>query len=182
METIEKFILKGKVAIVTGATRGLGQGIAIGLAGAGADIVGVGRSDHSQTREKIESLGRRYLELKLDVGEETTPELVVQKTVEHFGKVDILVNAAGITRRVMAIDISRKDWQDVLDVNLTALFFMCQAVARQFIKQMCIRDSPSTAPAPRSPASCCRRGPGSLPWSGKRSGTALRCVPRWPTR
>ena len=135
METIEKFILKGKVAIVTGATRGLGQGIAIGLAGAGADIVGVGRSDHSQTREKIESLGRRYLELKLDVGEETTPELVVQKTVEHFGKVDILVNAAGITRRVMAIDISRKDWQDVLDVNLTALFFMCQAVARQFIKQ-----------------------------------------------
>ena len=135
METIEKFSLKGKAAIVTGATRGLGQGIAIGLAGAGADIVGVGRSDHSQTREKIEELGRRYLELKLDMGENTTPELVVQKTVEQFGKVDILVNAAGITRRVMAIDISRKDWQDVLDVNLTALFFMCQAVARQFIKQ-----------------------------------------------
>ncbi len=135
METIEKFSLKGKAAIVTGATRGLGQGIAIGRAGAGADIVGVGRSDHSQTREKIEKLGRRYLELKLDMGENTTPELVVQKTVEQFGKVDILVNAAGITRRVMAIDISRKDWQDVLDVNLTALFFMCQAVARQFIKQ-----------------------------------------------
>lgn len=135
METIEKFSLKGKAAIVTGATRGLGQGIAIGLAGAGADIVGVGRSDHSQTREKIEKLGRRYLELKLDMGENTTPELVVQKTLEQFGKVDILVNAAGITRRVMAIDISRKDWQDVLDVNLTALFFMCQAVARQFIKQ-----------------------------------------------
>ena len=125
METIEKFSLKGKAAIVTGATRGLGQGIAIGLAGAGADIVGVGRSDHSQTREKIEKLGRRYLELKLDMGENTTPELVVQKTVEQFGKVNILVNAAGITRRVMAIDISRKDWQDVLDVNLTALFFMC---------------------------------------------------------
>ena len=69
------------------------------------------------------------------MGENTTPELVVQKTVEQFGKVNILVNAAGITRRVMAIDISRKDWQDVLDVNLTALFFMCQAVARQFIKQ-----------------------------------------------
>ena len=120
METIEKFSLKGKAAIVTGATRGLGQGITIGLAGAGADIVGVGRSDHSQTREKIEKLGRRYLELKLDMGENTTPELVVQKTVEQFG---------------MAIDISRKDWQDVLDVNLTALFFMCQAVARQFIKQ-----------------------------------------------
>lgn len=124
METYEKFSLAGKVAIVTGATRGLGQGIALGLAGAGADIVGVGRSDHRDTKEKVEALGRRYLELKLDVADENTPDVVIQKTVEQFGKVDILVNAAGITRRVMAIDISRKDWQDVLDVNLTALFFM----------------------------------------------------------
>lgn len=135
MVTYEKFSLAGKVAIVTGATRGLGQGIALGLAGAGADIVGVGRSDHRDTKEKVEALGRRYLELKLDVADENTPDVVIQKTVEQFGKVDILVNAAGITRRVMAIDISRKDWQDVLDVNLTALFFMCQAAARQFIKQ-----------------------------------------------
>ena len=135
MTTFEKFSLEGKVAIVTGATRGLGQGIAIGLAGAGADIVCVGRSDDSETRQQVEALGRRYLNLRLDVAEESTPEKVVEETVKAFGKVDILVNAAGITRRVMAIDIDRKDWQDVLDVNLTGLFFMCQAAARQFIKQ-----------------------------------------------
>lgn len=135
MTTFEKFSLSGKVAVVTGATRGLGQGIAIGLAEAGADIVCVGRTDDSETRERVEALGRRYMNLRLDVSDEATPDLVVEKTVERFGKIDILVNAAGITRRVMAIDISRKDWQDVLDVNLTALFFMCQAVARQFIKQ-----------------------------------------------
>lgn len=135
MTTFEKFSLSGKVAIVTGATRGLGQGIAIGLAEAGADIVCVGRTDDSETRERVEALGRQYMNLRLDVSDEATPDLVVEKTVERFGRIDILVNAAGITRRVMAIDISRKDWQDVLDVNLTALFFMCQAVARQFVKQ-----------------------------------------------
>lgn len=135
MSTFDKFSLKGKVAIVTGATRGLGQGIAIGLAEAGADIVCVGRSDDSETREKIEALGRQYLNIRMSVSEENAPEEIVKQTVERFGKLDILVNAAGITRRVMAIDIDRKDWQDVLDVNLTALFFMCQAAARQFIKQ-----------------------------------------------
>lgn len=135
MSTFDKFSLKGKVAIVTGATRGLGQGIAIGLAEAGADIVCVGRSDDSETREKIEALSRQYLNIRMSVSEENAPEEIVKQTVERFGKLDILVNAAGITRRVMAIDIDRKDWQDVLDVNLTALFFMCQAAARQFIKQ-----------------------------------------------
>ena len=135
MSTFDKFSLKGKVAIVTGATRGLGQGIAIGLAEAGADIVCVGRSDDSETQEKIKALGREYLNIRMSVSEENAPEEIVKQTVERFGKLDILVNAAGITRRVMAIDIDRKDWQDVLDVNLTALFFMCQAAARQFIKQ-----------------------------------------------
>lgn len=135
MTALEKFNLAGKVAVVTGATRGLGQGIALGLAQAGAHIVCVGRSDDAKTREMVEGLGRQYLNLRLDVGDEAAPALVVEKTVERFGKLDILVNAAGITRRVMALDIERKDWQDVLDVNLTALFFMCQAAARQFVKQ-----------------------------------------------
>jgi len=130
MNALEKFSLKGKTAIVTGATRGLRQGIAIGLAEAGADIVCVGRSDDSETRSKVEGLGRQYLNLRLDVGEESAPEQIVRKTVEHFGKLDILVNAAGITRRVMAIDIDRKDWQDVLDVNLTALFWLASLSSR----------------------------------------------------
>lgn len=135
MTSFEKFNLAGKTAIVTGATRGLGQGIAVGLAEAGANIVCVGRGDDSETKNKVQGLGRKYLNLRLDVAAEDAPDLIVSKTVEKFGKIDILVNAAGITRRVMALDISKKDWQDVLDVNLTATFFICQSVARQFVKQ-----------------------------------------------
>jgi 2-deoxy-D-gluconate 3-dehydrogenase len=127
--------LKGKIAIVTGGTRGLGQGIAVGLAEAGADIVCVGRSDHTETKDKIVALGRQYLELKLDVSELDAPERIVEQTIDTFGRVDILVNAAGITRRAMALDVTREQWQDVIDVNLTSLFFLSQAVARQFIKQ-----------------------------------------------
>lgn len=135
MSGLEKFSLKGKIAIVTGGTRGLGQGIAVGLAEAGADIVCVGRSDHTETKDKIVALGRQYLELKLDVSELDAPERIVEQTIDTFGRVDILVNAAGITRRAMALDVTREQWQDVIDVNLTSLFFLSQAVARQFIKQ-----------------------------------------------
>ena len=130
-----KFSLAGKVAIVTGSTRGIGQGIAIGLAQAGADIFGVGRSDHEETKKEIEALGRRYEYLQISVAAEGADDLIVEKALEAYGKIDILVNAAGITRRYMAIDVEKKDWQDVLDVNLTALFFLCQKVARVFIKQ-----------------------------------------------
>ena len=135
MADLTEFSLDNKVAIVTGATRGLGQGIAIGLAKAGADIVCVGRSDDSDTKKSIEGLGRKYLCICTDVGLEKAPEEIVEKTLAVFGKIDILVNAAGITRRAMALEVTRKDWQDVLDVNLTALFFLCQAVAKQFVKQ-----------------------------------------------
>lgn len=131
----EKFDLEGKVAVVTGATRGIGQGIALGLAQAGADIVCVGRSDDADTKAGVEEMGRRYLNIRADMAKKESPDLIVEKTLEVFGRIDILVNAAGITRRVMAIDISEKDWQDVLDVNLTGLFFMCQRAARQFMKQ-----------------------------------------------
>ena len=75
------------------------------------------------------------MNIRLDVADKSAPDQIVEQTVGHFGKIDILVNAAGITRRFMAIDVLEKDWQDVLDVNLTALFFICQRVARQFIKQ-----------------------------------------------
>ena len=130
-----KFDLTGKVAIVTGATRGIGQAIAVGLAEAGADVAGVGRSSCDETRARIEALGRRFLPIQADVSEETAPDEIVDKVCQEFGRLDILVNAAGITRRVMALDITRKDWQDVLDVNLTGLFFLCQKAAHQFIQQ-----------------------------------------------
>ena len=129
------FDLQGKVAIVTGATRGIGQGIALGLAQAGAHIVCVGRSDDTVTRAGVEQLGRKYLNIRADMAQKESPDMIVRQTLEAFGRIDILVNAAGITRRAMAIDVTEEDWQDVLDVNLTAVFFMCQRVARQFIKQ-----------------------------------------------
>lgn len=131
----DKFNLENKIAVITGATRGLGQGIALGLAEAGANIVCIGRSDDQETKTAVEALGREYLNIRLDVGATDAPDQMIEKTINRFGKIDILVNAAGITRRSMALEISRKDWQDVLDVNLTALFFFCQAAAKQFIKQ-----------------------------------------------
>lgn len=131
----EKFSLEGKVAVVTGASRGLGQGIAVGLAGAGADIVGVGRKDGEETRLRIEALGRRYKFIQADVGQKGAPEHIVEEAVKEFGRMDILVNAAGITHREMAIDVGREDFQKVLDVNLHGTFFMSQAAARQYISQ-----------------------------------------------
>jgi 2-deoxy-D-gluconate 3-dehydrogenase len=135
MGVYRKFDLDGRTAVVTGATRGLGQGIAIGLAEAGADIVCVGRSDDGDTRKMVEQLGRKYLSVRADVGQDEAADEIVRQTVAAFGKIDILVNAAGITRRAMALDVTREQWKDVLDVNLTGLFFLCQAVAKQFVAQ-----------------------------------------------
>ena len=135
MTTFEKFSLKGKIAVVTGATRGIGQGIALGLASAGAEIVGVGRSSHEETERLVKELGREYHAIFVSVGDVDAPKKIITECVERFGKVDILVNAAGTTHREMAIDVGREDWQKVLDINLTAVFFLCQQAARQFIKQ-----------------------------------------------
>ena len=135
MNSFEKFSLKGRVAIVTGATRGIGQAIAEGLASAGADIAGVGRSSHSETEAKVTAFGSKYLALQMGVDGDGAPEKIVAETVRAFGKLDILVNSAGTTHREMAIDVGREDWQRVLDVNLTAAFFLCQRAARQFIAQ-----------------------------------------------
>ena len=90
---LEKFSLLNKSVIVTGATRGIGQAIAVALAEAGADVLGVGRSDHTETRNQVEAYGRRYVPMQLDIADEDAPEKIVHKAVESFGKVDILVNA-----------------------------------------------------------------------------------------
>ena len=135
MGVYRKFELDGKTAVVTGATRGLGQGIAVGLAEAGADIVCVGRGNDSDTKRLVEQLGRQYLNIRADVGATEAADKIVKDTLAAYGKIDILVNAAGITRRAMALDVTREQWKDVLDVNLTGLFFLCQAVAKQFVVQ-----------------------------------------------
>ena len=132
---LEKFNLSGKVAIVTGCNTGLGQGMALGLAAAGCDIVGVNLSDASETAEKITALGRRFINLPANLMEQDQITSLVEKAVEAFGKVDILVNNAGIIRRQDAIEFGEKDWDDVININLKSVFFFSQAVAKQFIKQ-----------------------------------------------
>jgi len=132
---LNAFDLAGKVALVTGCNTGLGQGMAIGLAQAGCDIVGVNLSSPNETAEKVTALGRRFLDLRADLGSiEGIPQLIV-KAVGEGGPLDILVNNAGIIRREAAIEFSEKNWDDVMNVNSKTLFFMSQAVARQFIKQ-----------------------------------------------
>jgi len=132
---LDKFKLDGKVAIVTGASTGLGQGMAIALAEAGADIVGVDYVPCTETKKKIESIGRRFLEIQANLMTIEPINMIIEKTIQEFGKLDILVNNAGIIRRCDAIDFTEKDWDDVLAINLKTVFFFCQAAARQFIKQ-----------------------------------------------
>jgi 2-deoxy-D-gluconate 3-dehydrogenase len=132
---LNTFDLAGKVAIVTGCDTGLGQGMAVGLAQAGCDIVGINIVEPVDTIAKVEALGRRFLSLKADVSKTDELPGLVDKAVSHFGKIDILVNNAGIIRREDAINFSEKDWDDVMNINIKSVFFMSQAVARQFIAQ-----------------------------------------------
>jgi len=134
--TLEQFSLKGKAAVVTGAGTGLGEAMAIGLAEAGADVLGVYRS-HPPDRAaaEIKRLGRRFLALQADLSTIEPVEGIVQAAVEGFGKLDILVNNAGIIRRAPSLQFSETDWDAVINVNLKSVFFLCQAAARQFVKQ-----------------------------------------------
>ena len=129
------FDLEGRVAIVTGASRGLGKAMAIALAQAGANVVGVGQSDMSSTEEEIKKAGKEFLPIKADLTSTEKVDEIVEKTVEKFGRVDILVNNAGTIRRQDAIDYTEKDWDDILNLNLKTVFFLSQRVAKEFIKQ-----------------------------------------------
>ncbi len=131
--TFSKFDLSGKVALVTGCNTGLGQGMAIALAQAGADIVGVNISDAADTAESVSQAGRRFHSVMANLGDTSTIPHVVEGAIGAFGKIDILVNNAGIIRREDAINFSEKDWDDVMDLNLKSVFFLSQAVARHFI-------------------------------------------------
>jgi len=132
---LQNFALDGRVAIVTGCNTGLGQGMARALAQAGADIVGVNLSEPAQTRSEIEALGRRFLDLRANLGDSSGLEALVAQAKGLSGRVDILVNNAGIIRREDAIRFTEKDWDDVMNVNLKTVFFFSQAVARQYIAQ-----------------------------------------------
>jgi 2-deoxy-D-gluconate 3-dehydrogenase len=129
------FELSGKVAIVTGASTGLGQGMVVGLAEAGADVVLVDLRTSTETSNKIRSLGKRCVEVVADLTNMESINEVVQKTLDAFGKIDILVNNAGIIRRTSAIDFSEEDWDDVMNINSKTVFFLSQAVAKDMMKR-----------------------------------------------
>ena len=132
---LDSFKVEGNVAIVTGSSRGLGQGMALALAEAGANIVGVDYIGGDETKEKVEALGREFLHIQANLMEITGLEDIVTQAVDRFGKIDILVNNAGTIRREDAIDFSEQNWDDVMNLNLKTVFFFSQAVAKQFIKQ-----------------------------------------------
>jgi 2-deoxy-D-gluconate 3-dehydrogenase len=133
---VDQFSLEGKSAVVTGAGTGLGEAMAIGLAEAGADIVGVYHTHTpDRARQEIEGLRRRFLAVQADLSTIEPVDRIVAAAVEAFGKLDILVNDAGIIRRSPALEFSEKDWDEVINVNLKSVFFLCQAAARQFVKQ-----------------------------------------------
>ncbi len=136
MNILDSFRLEGKVALVTGAGRGLGQAMTVGLAEAGADIAGLDVISCEDTQAQVEALGRRYLTLECNLREASVAQLneTAEQTARELGSLDILVNNAGIVRRAPALEYSEQDWDDVIHINLKALFFLSQAAARVMAK------------------------------------------------
>ncbi len=133
---LDQFKLDGKVAVVTGAGRGIGQAYALGLAEAGADVAVVDVIPMDETLDAVKALGRRAIGIKADLakGEKEAPKIVA-KVVKALGRVDILVNNAGIIRREPFLEHSAKNWNDVISINLSTPFFLSQAAARQMVEQ-----------------------------------------------
>ncbi|HRH41283.1 MAG TPA: 2-dehydro-3-deoxy-D-gluconate 5-dehydrogenase KduD [Pyrinomonadaceae bacterium] len=134
---LDKFKLDGKIAFVTGSSSGLGQAMAIALAEAGADVVchASKKGGAVETVAAIEKLGKKSAEVFGDMADKTVPVRLIDEIVEMFGRIDILVNNAGTIRRSPAVDFSEEDWSTVLEVNLSSIFRLSQAAARQMIEQ-----------------------------------------------
>jgi 2-dehydro-3-deoxy-D-gluconate 5-dehydrogenase len=132
---VNAFDLTGRVAIVTGANTGIGQGLALALAAAGADVACVGRSPAAETCERIRALGRRALQVTADLGTIEPAQRIVDETLSGLGGLDILVNNAGIIRRADSVDFTEADWDAVIDTNLKSLFFLSQRAARHMLAQ-----------------------------------------------
>jgi NAD(P)-dependent dehydrogenase (short-subunit alcohol dehydrogenase family) len=131
------FSLEGKVAVVTGGTSGIGRALSLGLADAGADVIATARRQQlvDDTATEIESRGRKALRVASDVGDRTSLEKLLANTLERFGKVDILVNCAGIIKRTPTLDMPEADWTNILNTNLTGTLRACQVFGRPMLER-----------------------------------------------
>jgi NAD(P)-dependent dehydrogenase (short-subunit alcohol dehydrogenase family) len=136
MKVLQKFGLEGRVALVTGASRGLGQGMAIALGSAGASVALVARTKASleETAKLIEKEGSKAYVLQADISKISEAERVVKETAEHFGQLNILLNSVGAQVRKPALEVSEQEWDYLIGVNLKSVYFITQAAAREMIK------------------------------------------------
>jgi 2-dehydro-3-deoxy-D-gluconate 5-dehydrogenase len=137
MAILDNFALDGRVALVTGAGRGLGQALAVGLAEAGADVAVLDVVPLEETREKVSALSRRCHTMNFDLLGTRAERAagIVSECVAELGRLDILVNNAGIIRRSPALEFGEEDWEDVVSINLSSLWYLSQAAARRFVEQ-----------------------------------------------
>jgi 2-deoxy-D-gluconate 3-dehydrogenase len=125
------FDLSGKTAIVTGASGGIGQAIAVALAAAGARVAGVARSSMNETARQVDQAGSSFLQVRADLASIEPVDRILDETIAWTGRADILVNNAGIIRRADPLDFSEKDWDDVMNIDLKSVFFLSQAFAKR---------------------------------------------------
>ncbi len=138
MAYLDKFSLKGKVALVTGTSTGLGQGITLAYVQAGAKVVGVDyMATQDDTVAKVKALGGEFMPVQKDLIKSTPEDLanLVQQVVDTYGKIDILVNNAGIILREDLLDFPQEYWERVMAINLDTVFYLSQAAAKQYVKQ-----------------------------------------------
>ena len=131
MSDFSAFSLAGRRIVVTGANTGIGQGIAVSIARAGGEVIGVGRSSMQETAGLVSAAGAKFSEARCDLADHAAAQVMFDQVWESHGPIDGLVNNAGIIRRADSVDFTETDWDDVMDVNLKSLFFLCQAFGRR---------------------------------------------------
>ena len=136
MRILDQFKLNGRVALVTGASRGLGQGMAVALGSAGASVALVARTKASleETAKRIEKEGSKAYVLQADISKISEAQRVVRETVEHFGQLNIILNSVGTQVRKPAVEVAEAEWDHVIAVNLKSVYFITQAAAKEMIK------------------------------------------------
>ena len=131
MTDLSAFSLEGKTVMITGANTGIGQGIAASVGRAGGRVIGVGRSEMSETAALLAGIGAPFVALETDLGSTQAAQAMFEQAWEKHGPIDGLVNNAGIIKRADAVDFTEADWDQVMDINLKAMFFLCQSMGRK---------------------------------------------------